>query len=380
MVSAASSVLAAVWMAIALGRLGRPRWMTAVCAVALLATPLALRCATAVGSEAAALASASLAVMGLAAGCAPATGIGVGMGLGIRLSWSPLLLPLLLVSRPRRATLAWASGATLAWAVPLLVVVGPAHLISLYARHALGHATRWGGTALTEPARARYLLRDVFVDGMGVGADALGVALGLALAVAVVLALRAWRRAAWQGATPAALVLVPYLAWILLGQNLREQPRHALPLVAALTAALGVAALVDRSARIAALAVLALCGTRALADAAHRRGEPPAAAALVAHVRALPDARSVLVFGAASARFFEGTELQDRARTAESMGDVELSLARAAPPFSRLFVTDEIHDLELASRPLVPVAVFCRAERLDRRRPCLVLLDATGAR
>jgi hypothetical protein len=352
-------------------------------ASSVLLTPLGLRCATAVGSEAPALALTSLALYGLAAGSSGIVGVAVGLALGVRASWAPLLLPLLLFAPRRRTAGGVAALAIALWAAPLVAWVGPSHLARLLATHLLGHATRWGGTALTEPSRVRFLLRDVFVDGFGLERDTLGALSGLALAASVGLSLRAWRRAGWKGARAALLVLGPYVAWIAVGQNLRDQPRHALPIVAALALALAVAATVDRRppaspepgarsllrARVACGALFALLAVRSGVDASGRLRIPPPGAALAAYAASLPDAARLLVFGGPSARFFERAAPGARAFSVESMGDVALALARVDDPPSRVLVTDELSDRDAVSS--APLMTFCRPARLDRRRPCL---------
>lgn len=365
-------------LAMALGAAVQARIRTRiVLALAILATPLGFRCATAVGSEAPALAFASLALYGFATRSSRLIGIGVGLGLGVRLSWAPLLLPMLLLAPQRGGAVASALASSLVWAVPLAAVVGPAHLASVLWNHASGHATRWGGTALTEPARARFLLRDLLVDGFGVDSDGLGVALGIALSAAAGLAMNAWRKARWRGAREALLVAVPYFVWVGIGQNLRQQPRHIVPLVALLAGGLALAGCVDRHARVACLSLLALVVLRTGIDATARCGTPPPGAALVEYVRSLPDARNVLVFGGPSVRFFQPTELAAHAWMVEMMGDVEMTLTRVATVPNRILVTSEIADRDPASVRLV---TLCRPTRIDRKRPCLDVYEVDPLR
>jgi hypothetical protein len=383
-VLALSGAMTVTLLTMALGAVVKaPIGWRALLALAVLATPLGFRCSTGVGSEAPALAFTSLAVYGLAAGSPLAIGVGVGLGLGVRLSWAPLLLPLILLAPRRRTAVAGASASTLAWAVPLAAIVGPAHLARLSWTHVAGHATRWGGTAVTEPSRVRFLLRDLFVDGLGVDGDALGIAVLLLVVVSALLCLSAWRRAGWVGVRAVSLVVAPYLLWVAVGQNLREQPRHVVPLVALLALGFAVAAWVDRRARVACLLLFALVATRTGFDASARRGDPPAGAALVAYVRSLPDASRVLVFGGPSIRFFQPTELASRAWSVESMGDVEMTLTRVNGPPARILVTSEIADrgvssaaVELASS----VTTFCRPPRIDRKAPCIDVYSVDPAR
>jgi hypothetical protein len=379
-VLALSASVTVALIAMALGAMIRaPLGTRMLIAVAFLVTPLGLRCATAVGSEGPALAFTCLALYGLATRSPAAIGIGVGLGLGVRQSWAPLLLPLLVLAPRRGSALAYALVSILAWAVPLVAIVGPAHLASLSWTHLAGHATRWGGTALTEPARARFLLRDLFIDGLGVEADGLGGALGVVFLVALLLSLGAWRRARWVGARAVLVMSLPYLVWVSVGQNLRDQPRHVLPLVALMATGLAVAAWVDRRARIACLSLFALVAVRAGLDASARLREPPPGAALVGYVRSLPDVERVLVFGGPSARFFQATELGGHAFSVETMGDVEMMLTRVARPPARILVTSEVADRN-ASVAAVPLATFCRPARIERKRPCIEAYEVDPAR
>ena len=88
------------------------------------------------------------------------------------------------------------------WAIPLVAIVATSQLVALYDTHARGHASTWGGTAITDPgiARIAFLARDVFVDGLGVDLDAIGIAIAVALAVLAVLGIMAMRRRATASA------------------------------------------------------------------------------------------------------------------------------------------------------------------------------------
>ncbi len=149
-------------------------------------------------------------------------GAAIGLGLGVRLSWAPLFVPLFALAPPgtRVRTLLVAIGATLSWCIPFIAIVGPSHLLALMRTHATGHFMVWGGSAIREPGatlRAAWLARDLFVDGLGVDADILGLgiaALGTGLGW---LGFSAWRANGYPHAR--WLAFVPYAAWIGLGQN-----------------------------------------------------------------------------------------------------------------------------------------------------------------
>jgi hypothetical protein len=374
-------------------------------AVALVVTPLFWRAATGVGSEAPALAFAALGLAAVAraralAGDAPlgrrllaaAVGASVGLGLGVRLSWAPLLLALLvLVPRgSRRLALAFAAATVSAWAAALGGIVGPRHLATLLLVHAEGHFHRWGGTAFARSgegggSRIALLARAVFVDGLGVDATPLGIAIAIPLVTLTAIGLAAWRRARWCGAPIAAVVVVPYGAWIFLGQNLAEQPRHALPVVVAAAIALSRASLAGaRVGRAAGATLAALLAARTAADAHARRTTPPPGAAVVAFAERAAqepactpeDAPCIIVFGGRSARFFELPHTAAVAgETAATLGDVLLVVGRMRRAPRRVLVTSELSGLDHATYPLERLATLCRPPRLDRRAPCLDVFD-----
>jgi len=360
----------------------RAAWLLA----ALAGTaPLAWRTCTAVGSEAPALACAAACAWGLVAAFQRKTsgslllGFGAGLGLGVRLSWGPLFVAALLVAPPgaRRRALAIAGAASLAWALPFVAWVGPASLWKLYGAHLSGHAERWGGTVLTEPGLVRgfWLVRDVFVDGFGTGTDALGIAIGALLGIGGVLALAAWRNARWVGWRTGVAIAAPYATWIAFGQNLRDQPRHALPLVILLSA--GLAIPLSRSARSLPLVggLVLLVAVRTSLDAVARRAIPPPGQQLVALAREQPDSRRPAVFGAASVRFFETSELASHAMPAASLGDVLLDLGRMRALPARVWVTSELQGFDESSWPLRPIATLCRPPRIERRAPCVAVYE-----
>jgi hypothetical protein len=387
---AAANAVAAISVVIALAALGAcaralvddksRRAAMPVTFVVVLSAPLVFRTGSAVGSEAPALACAALALWGIVradAGGALLTGLMVGLGLGVRVSWAPLFLPMVLLV-PRKTRLracAAAGGAALAWAVPFVAIVGPASLAKLVSTHVLGHASRWGGTALTEPTRVRYLARDLFCDGLGAGLDPLGIAIAVVGVAAGTSAVLAWRTSSWKGGKAAAMVLIPYFLWISVGQNLREQPRHALPIVVATTVGLALAAVSNLRARIAVAGFVALMGARTAGDARDRLRIPPPGAQLVELVRSLPDSRGQRVYGGASVRFFEPTELAVVAMNVGDLGDVLVDLGRRARFPMHVLVTSEVSGLDASPYPLIKVATLSRPERIDRHAPTLEVYE-----
>lgn len=377
LVAALSGVAAVAFAWHSARRLAGERSAWAV-AVLVGATPLVWHACSGVGSEAPAL--------GCAAACAwaciarprrawIALGLAAGLGLGVRLSWAPVYFAALVLAP--RATRARAAGiaalACASWAAPLVVGVGAHRLVELLSEHFAGHAERWGGTVVTEPGMVRvaWLARDVLVDGLGAGPDLLGIVVAVSTIAACASALAAWKRAGWCGWRAALVVVAPYLLWIGLGQNLRDQPRHALPLVALLAAALALPAGLSRRAFAIVSALALAVAVRTALDAHARRTVAPPGAQLVALVRAQPDAERLAVFGTSSVRFFELTDLAPRALTAGTLGDVQLRISRMPSLPSRVWLTGEVQTQGESRWPLVQVATLCRPPRLDRRMPCL---------
>jgi hypothetical protein len=354
----------------------RAGWMAAIL---FAAAPGVWRACTGIGSEAPALACAALCAWGLVRSSTRAgpvlLGLGAGLGVGVRLSWAPLYLAALgIAPRGRRSRAWWSAGAaTAAWVVGLVVCVGARRLWSLYAEQVAGHAARWGGTMITEPGLVRllWLARGLFVDGLGAGSDPLGLVAGALIAVAAVQMVLLWRAGKWRGVSTAAALLVPYLLWIAVGQNLRDQPRHVLPLVAGLAVGLALPSARSRAATVVVGLLAIAASVRTALDAHARRTIPPPALQLVELARAQAAPSRLVVFGTASVRFFEMTELASDALVAGSLGDAALALTRREALPTRVWVTSEVGGLSDSRSPLKPIAALCRPPRLDRRMPCL---------
>ena len=325
-------------------------------ALACVANPLAWRAFTGVGSEAPALALTALSCWALVRSRERMGGVLLGLALGARLSWAPLFLVLPLIA-PRaslKKIFAFMAVGTLAWLAPLIALVGPAHWLSLLSVHFAGHAQRWGGTAITDPRwgeRSLLLLRDVFIDGVGVDADALGAFIALSVGTLLFVSRRHGFRRSWL------LLLIPYSIWIFVGQNLRAQPRHALPVVVGLVLWCGLTAVRANAGRVA-LPILIAILVRTASDATNRATVAPVGAQLVAWMRDRP---SAVVFGGASARFFADTDLRSRAFTAASMGDMEIALGKLDTLPRSVFVTGEVE-----GHPTSSIVRLCRPPRIDR--------------
>lgn len=390
LVAVASGLIAIAFVWSAARRAGeRAAWMAAIL---VAAAPGVWRAFGGVGSEAPALACAAACVWGLLASrprsagapCgspawagAAILGLAAGVGLGIRLSWGPFFVAALAVVARGQRIRAWlaAAAACITWGVPFVASQGAGRLARLYAEHFAGHSSRWGGTILSQPGsgivRCFWFARDLVVDGFGAGSDPLGLLIAVLVGVAIAHALAAWRAAGWHGARTAIALAAPYAIWIGLGQNLRDQPRHVLPLLASLAAGIGLSVATKRKARFSAWALAMAVSARTVADAHARRTIPPAGQQLVELARMQPSPDRLLVFGAASVRFFETTELASRALPVGSLGDALMDLTRVDELPNRVWVTSEIGDLSASEWRLEPIATLCRPPRIDRRMPCL---------
>jgi hypothetical protein len=381
---AAGSGATALWFVWSATRRVGGAWAAWAAAALVGVLPIVWHACSGVGSEAPAFACAAACAWGLVAHPvdrqqawkgALALGLGAGLGLGVRLSWAPLYVAALaLAPRPLRAR-AWGLAALscAAWAAPLVAVVGPSHLRDLVAEQLAGHLGRWGGTVATQPGAVRlaWLARDVFADGFGAGSDHLGIAIAVLVGAGCLTALAAWIAAGWVGWRAAAVAAGPYLVWVAFGQNLRDQPRHVLPLVALLAVALVLRAARSPRALAIVCALTLLAAMRTARDAIARRSTPPAGEQLVELVRAQSAADRPAVFGVASVRFFELGDLASEAFPAGSLGDVQLRLARLGGLPPRVWVTSEVEREGDPRWPLEHVATLCRPARLDRRAPCL---------
>jgi hypothetical protein len=380
LVAVASGVvaLALIWDAARRAAGERAAW---VVATLVGATPVVWRACSGVGSEAPALACVASCAWGLAVACrrpsvgATVLGLGAGLGLGVRLSWAPLFVSALAIAPRDGRARAWgtAAAASAAWIAPFLACVGPGNLAGLYAEHFEGHAARWGGTIVTSPGSVRFLwlARDLLLDGLGVGSDPLGLAIGALVAIAAVRGLIAWRLVRWRAWREATIGFLPYVLWIWVGQNLRDQPRHALPVVAALAAALALPVACSRGALPVTGALLVAVSIRTARDAYARRTVPPPGEQLVELAQKQESGSRLAVFGGASIRFFEIAHSPSRAFTEGSLGDARTDLTRLDDLPARVWVTSELAGLRDSPWPLEPVARLCRPPRLDRRMPCL---------
>ena len=301
-------------------------------------------------------------------------GAAMALAIGTRVSYWPLALSfgIVVARRPalrpaRRAALAGGVVGTLAWLAPFVAVVGAGELVRLGRTHLYGHFTTWGGSVVTQssvPLRLWTFARGLLYDGLFAHLAAL--ALGAPLVAWSLVSL--WRSRA-RGT--ALVVALPYAAWVLVAQNVVEQPRHLLPLVTFACVAVG-AALSRRLAFAGAAVALALAASLPLAWT--RAHTPPAAAQAAAWVGerfAAPNAAAV--FGGRSLRFFDllAPSVVTRPRTWLSEVDVDLARLDVLP--RHLWITSEVEVDATRARRVGDGPTFCRDARIDRAQPCLGL-------
>lgn len=197
---------------------------------------------------------------------------------GARLSVVPFALPAVLLraegwgARARALSIAGAVALTLH--APLVLREGVGDFIARVVGHAGGHFTRYGGSIGTQPdvgARALALAHGLWAHALGGWWRDRGWWL-IPWSLAALWALGRGLRE--KGDRTLAVCAGVYLAWAFLGQNVRWQPRHLLPLAPFL--ALGIARGMTGRARAAvALCGLVACGESVRLMRAQRDVPPP---------------------------------------------------------------------------------------------------------
>jgi 4-amino-4-deoxy-L-arabinose transferase-like glycosyltransferase len=342
--------------------------------VILVLSPLPWLTAGRAGSDAMgfALLSASGAALALAAHPAEPRsttfrivgGLLAGLSLGVRLSYAPAIVGILALSMlraPNRRAVLGATAVGLAlWLVPFVAVTHEA-LVEHAGTFLTGHFTVWGGTAFVAgdgAAHAGLLSRtalwanNLWTHGLGLPTTAGSLNRWLVLpvfAIAGVSAVRSLRRDQWLNL---AVVAVPYLLWLLIGQN-PDKPRHLLPLLplVALVSAIGLSRL-SVVAPALPFAMLPASGaalaavTLPLALIHTQVASPAAQLAEWTATEARPD--RVQLFTGQSERVLYATHPEFRVEYAPDMAEVSRRLAHlpTAPP--QLLWTDDIPGWETA--------------------------------
>jgi len=367
------SAIASAATALALWRLGgagRGGWIALGLWAGALSPWLTGGAALADATATALVAAAFAALTFDGAGAALLGGVALALTLGTRVSYWPLALSFALVvarwrpPRDRLPALAGFVAATLAWLIPFVAVVGLPELVALGRVHLAGQFADWGGSIATRPnvaARALAFVRDLAYDGLWPNVFALVAALiGCAFLA---------RRPSPRARALAAAVVVPYALWAFFAQNILEQPRHLLPLVAVACVAIGRAAVLRPLVGVELVALAFAASTPLVV----RRGPP--AAAVVAERAAARYGRDVVVFARRSARVMQAAEPTLQAHTADRVSEILGTLERLAVlPRHVLFVAEELADDDPSrTRPADGSLHFCRDPRVDRQSPCVTL-------
>jgi hypothetical protein len=306
--------------------------------------------------------------------------------LGTRASYWPLVASVLvfIVYTARRHRPRMFAGFALglaAWAVPFFLRVSPREWIRLGTLHLKGHFESWGGTIATRPdllERVRAFARAIVFDGFAPSTAGLLALLG-ASALARVLERR--QVLGRSVLVPLSIALLPYAAWIFFAQNIVEQPRHALPLIAGML--LLLASLLSAHRRLTCVLVAVALATN-IPLLLERVTTPPAAAQAAAFIeRTHPSSEpgAIAVMAGRSTRFFQTLPTRFVVRQRYRLSEVIVDLAR----FDRLpDVTLLTSEIDLGSRQGRPIPLpdhwhnqsgptFCRDPRIDRAESCLGL-------
>lgn len=330
-------------------------------------------------------------------------GLLFGLLLGVRLSWWPIVVSasLLAAGSNRRAlgplTAGFIAGAA-AWFLPLGLAIGPRVLADGYVAFGLGHMTRFGGTALSDPApfaaRLSDALATLLYSGLGMGRPLLSapisvasglvgfltlVGAGIALAdgiasipvrtrfaslspprVPIAFAEGTLDRApeGLSRAVGIALVLaIPYAAWVLLAQNV-EKARHMIPLVlvAGTISAAGLSRIGRRPLAVGALA--ALWATLAFRAAFLQGTTAPPAAALVAGVVEAHAPERLQVFAGEESRLFEHLAPMYRVWRAADGGILDREARNAHARGAEVWITSRAPGIDRLEPLLQPIARY----------------------
>ena len=185
-----------------------------------------------------------------------------GILLGIRLSYFPLLVPVLLVRLKHPERLKYIIAGTigiLVWLIPLLWITGSNALITAAQTQSHGHFSDFGGTVSTNPGlwlRLTKTFESIWADGFGLywrGRHLITACTTIIIGIIAVFnwkpTLKKWTTEKLSGndsilPNPIFIGCIIYLVWIFLGQNVIHKSRHVLPLLPFF--ALGIASACNR--------------------------------------------------------------------------------------------------------------------------------------
>ena len=279
---------------------------------------------------------------------------------GVRLSALPFVVPavvsaLCAARRPKRVFLVGVFS-LLAWLLPFLALVDLRVLTGRTLGHIHGHFYEYGGSVLSasDPvARGIALFRALFAFGLGgVWSDRPVTTLFVTAALVLLAggAFHSLRQTPVLARRTFLACVGLYLVWVVLGQNIIEQPRHVLPLIPALLGPLAHSILhISRSPRFGFLRRLLIwVGFCAAVFEANRlawiQARYPAPIVRIARFcEAQPDAPTLVV---ATYRFYRWIGWRAPHVRVESVGSLEDAIALAARTQGRVLVTSEVPGAE----------------------------------
>lgn len=177
-----------------------------------------------------------------------------GVLIGIRLSYFPLLLPVLVVRLKHAGRFKCIIAGTigiLVWFIPLLSITGWHTLVAAAQTQSQGHFSDFGGAVSTHPKlwlRWTKLFESIWADGFGLYwrdrhlITACTTIILIGIVVTNWQTLKRWATEKSSGAekfsgvnslflNPVFIGCIIYLVWIFLGQNVIHKSRHVLPLL-----------------------------------------------------------------------------------------------------------------------------------------------------
>lgn len=184
----------------------------------------------------------------------------VAILMGIKLSYIPLLIPLLLIGlkNPNRLKFIIVTCVgLLIWLIPLLGMTGWQTLFQSALNQTQGHFTDFGGSVSTNPNsvfRLNKIIESIVADGFGLFWYGRHIITGISTILLLVVIIIFWksidrseRNLDWKRNilhNPLILGCITYFVWIFVGQNVIYKSRHVLPLLPIFS--LGIAIACDK--------------------------------------------------------------------------------------------------------------------------------------
>lgn len=300
--------------------------------------------------------------------------IAIGLMLGVRLSYFPIALSWLFELwrdqklQQRKMALGALALSLLLWLLPWLLVVGKP-VLRLAITHLHGHFTLWGGTLYTDVNRSARLMHALLSLCSGAFAPDRRILLVVGLSAALLLWLER-RRLSCDLALHFTIWTLPYAVWVLVGQNVVEQPRHLLPLIAALLLAMGF---LFSSRPWLGLPLCALIGWGASEAVWAQRHVLPLPLQMLTFLENHQSPTDTVLLGSRSLRFLHQYAPQWTVRERNELSEVPVELARLNVLPSQVLVTSELQADARELSQLHELAQFCRREWSEFEPRCLRL-------